>query len=112
MAGKAQLRGAARRGLPTALHARLVVLVHQLLDVGELLVEVLEAGVGLLARRVRPRSLELVSDPCLHLLQRTSVSQVQGAGYRVLVAGCWLLDAECWVQGAECWVQGAGCEGV
>ena len=86
---------AAGRGLPATRHARLVVLVHQLLDVGELLVEVLEAGVGLLAGRVRPRPLELVSDPRLHILQGGSVSQ--GAGCRVQGFG------------VVCRVQGAGC---
>ena len=45
-----------------ACQPRLVVVVHQLLDVGELLVQVLEGGVGLLAVGVRAAPLELGLD--------------------------------------------------
>lgn len=57
------------RGLPPPASPPSVVLVHQLLDVRELLVKVLETGVGLLAGGVCPGAGELGLDLGSHNLE-------------------------------------------
>ena len=72
----------------------LVVVVDQLLDVAQLLVKVLETGVGLLTPRIRLGPKELLLDLELHLLEIKS-GEIKGRHdqmaekvHSTLVVGC------------------------
>jgi len=75
----------------------LVIVVDQLLDVAQLLVEVLETGVGLLTPRIRLGPKELLLDLELHLLEiKREINgrhdQMAEKVHFTLVVGC-----ACWL---------------